>query len=470
MDVVTLSKIQFAVTVGYHFLFVPLSIGVGMILVLAERRFYKSGKAEDRAASDFWIKLFTATFAVGVATGITMEFAFGTNWATYSRFVGDIFGAPLAAEGLFSFFLESTFLAVLLFGRSRVSKKFFYVSTWLVWCGSLLSALWIIIANSWMQSPAGYKIVGEGAARKAELTSFFAAGFNPTTIPRYLHTVDALLMVGGFCAMAIAAYYLRKGVFTDFANKTMVTGAAAALLFTVLMLPAGHLQAVSVVENQPTKIAAMEGHWDKGPIPLGIVGYIDTANKKTVALEIPGGVSFLTDFRFDTEYPGLNDFKAEDLPPLQITYQTYHLMILLWGLMFVLAAAGWWLTRKGTIAKSKALLTAIMWSPILPMLAIQLGWATAEVGRQPWIVWGELRTVDAISKAVPAGEILTTLILFVVFYTVIYIAWARVVFGFIKKGPAISGGGTAGSAPVPAPTGAPAASVTAFAADKEGVR
>ena len=159
MDVVALSKLQFALTVMYHFLFVPLSIGVGLVLVLAERRYYKSGEPEDRAASDFWIKIFTATFAVGVATGIAMEFAFGTNWATYSRFVGDIFGAPLAAEALFAFFLESTFLAVLLFGRSRVSKKFFYVSTWLVWAGSLLSALWIIIANSWMQTPAGYKIV-----------------------------------------------------------------------------------------------------------------------------------------------------------------------------------------------------------------------------------------------------------------------------------------------------------------------
>ncbi len=224
MDIVALSKLQFAVTIIYHFLFVPLSIGVGLIVVLAERRYYRSGAEEDRAASDFWIKLFTATFAVGVATGIAMEFAFGTNWATYSRFVGDIFGAPLAAEGLFAFFLESTFLAVLLFGRGRVSKRFYYVSTWLVWFGSMLSALWIIIANSWMQTPAGYKIVETETGTKAQLTNFFAAAFNPSTLPRYVHTIDAVLMAGGFVAIGMAAYYFRRGEHLDFARKTMATG------------------------------------------------------------------------------------------------------------------------------------------------------------------------------------------------------------------------------------------------------
>ncbi len=190
MDAETLARIQFAFTIGYHFLFVPISIGVGMMVVLSERRYYKSGIPADRAASTFWIKLFTATFAIGVATGLTMEFAFGTNWANYSRFVGNIFGAPLAAEGLIAFFLESTFLGVLLFGRKRVSKRVYYISAWLVWIGSLLSALWILIANSWMQTPAGYKVV-DG---KAILTSFWAAALNPSTGPRYFHTIAAALI------------------------------------------------------------------------------------------------------------------------------------------------------------------------------------------------------------------------------------------------------------------------------------
>lgn len=471
MDVVSLSRIQFAVTVGYHFLFVPLSIGLGLVMVLAERRFYKSGAAEDQAASDFWIKIFTATFAVGVATGITMEFAFGTNWATYSRFVGDIFGAPLAAEGLFAFFLESTFLAVLLFGRNRVSKRFFYVSSWLVWCGSLLSALWIIIANSWMQTPAGYEIVKTPQGTKAVLTNFLAAALNPSTLPRYAHTIVAVLMVGGFCAMALGAYYLRKGRHTDFARTTMKVGIAIAAIFTVLMLPAGHWQAVNVVENQPSKVAAFEGHWDDGPIPLGIIGWIDEGAGKTNALEIPGGVNLLAgDFSRTKSYPGLNSFAPEDRPPLQLSYQTYHWMVLLWGAMLLLAAVAWWMNRRGSLEKRRGMLGLLMWSPILPMLAIQLGWAAAEVGRQPWIVWKELRTLDAISKAVPASEVATTLLLFVAFYTLIYVAWARIVVGFIKKGPADEhpGAGTAVREPVPAGSGAPTVSATAFSAN-EGV-
>jgi len=437
VDVVTLSRIQFAVTVAYHFLFVPLSIGLGLVLVLAERRFYKSGDPKDRAAADFWVKIFTATFAVGVATGISMEFAFGTNWASYSRFVGDIFGAPLAAEGLFAFFLESTFLGILLFGRSKVSKKFFYVSSWLVWCGSMLSALWIIIANSWMQTPAGFKVVGG----KAILTDFFAAALNPSTIPRYLHTVDATLMMGGFLAMALAAYYMRKGTHAHFAKKTMATGIVIAAISTVLMLPAGHLQAVSVMNNQPSKIAAFEGHYQDGPIPLGLIGYVDEASGKVVGLEIPAGANFLAgDFSGTKSYPGLDSFDAADRPPVQFTYQVYHLMVLLWVLMLLVAGGAWWRNRRGTLEGNKKLLGLVVWSPILPMLAIQLGWAAAEVGRQPWIVWGQLRTVDAISKAVPAGEVLLSLVLFTAFYTLVYVAWARIVLGMIKKGPAATEG------------------------------
>jgi cytochrome d ubiquinol oxidase subunit I len=441
VDVVALSRIQFAVTIIYHFLFVPLSIGTGLVLALAERRFYRSGDPKDRASADFWVKIFTATFAVGVATGISMEFAFGTNWATYSRFVGDIFGAPLAAEGLFAFFLESTFLGVLIFGRDRVSKKFYHASAWLVWAGSMLSALWIIIANSWMQTPAGYKVVGAGLTRKAVLTDFFAAALNPSTVPRYLHTIDATLMMGGFLAIGLAAYYLRRGTNMHFARTTMATGVVIAAVATVLMLPLGHYQALEVLANQPIKIAAFEGHWDNGPIPLGIAGWIDTANNKTVSLEIPGGVNLLAgDFSGTKSYPGLNSVPAADRPPLQITYQTYRWMILLWGVMLIASLGAWWLNRTGKLEGNKKVLTALMWSPILPMAAIQLGWAAAEVGRQPWIVTGELRTLDAISKAVPAGEVLLTLVLFTAFYTLIYVAWTRVVVGYIKKGPSTGEG------------------------------
>jgi cytochrome d ubiquinol oxidase subunit I len=437
VDVVTLSRIQFAVTIIYHFMFVPVSIGLGLVVALAERRFYKSGDPRDRASSDFWIRLFTATFAVGVATGISMEFAFGTNWATYSRFVGDIFGAPLAAEGLFAFFLESIFLGVLLFGRDKVSKRFYHLSAWLVWAGSMLSALWIIIANSWMQTPAGFKVEGG----KAILTDFFAAALNPSTIPRYLHTVDATLIVGGFIAIAIAAYYMRKGTHVHFARVTMATGIVIAAIFTVLMLPAGHLQSLEVLDNQPAKMAAFEGHYADGPMPLGILGFVDEANGQVVGIGIPTGVNLLAgDFSGTKSYLGLNSFAAADLPPVQTTYQTYHWMILLWGLMVLVVGGAWWLNRKGKLEGNKKLLGLLVWSPLLPMLAIQLGWAAAEIGRQPWIVTGQLRTVDAVSKAVPAGEVLVTLLLFAAFYLLIYVAWARIVVRIIKKGPAVTEG------------------------------
>jgi cytochrome d ubiquinol oxidase subunit I len=438
MDVVALAKFQFAFTVMYHFFFVPLSIGLGLIVVLFERQYYKSGKAEDKAASELWIKIFAATFAIGVATGITMEFAFGTNWATYSRFVGDIFGAPLAAEGLFAFFLESTFLGVLLFARNKVSKKFYYVSTWLVWLGSLLSALWIIIANSWMQTPAGYKVVGEGVARKAVMTDFFAAAFNPSMVPRYLHTVNALLITGGMMCAAIGAYHLLKGVHTDFGRQSVKIGLATAAIFSVVMLGTGHLQAVSVVENQPVKMAAMEGHWDTGPMPLGIIGFVQPDQKSTTALEIPGGVSFLASGTFTKPLPGLNDFAADLWPPLQATYQTYHWMILVFGALVLIGVGGWWLNRKGKIENNKTLLKILVWAWLLPELGIQLGWAAAEIGRQPWIVTGELRTVDAISKVVPAYQILMTLTIFFVIYGLLFVGWARVVLGIIKKGPYVS--------------------------------
>ena len=435
MDVVLLSRIQFAVTIMYHFLFVPLSIGLGLIMVLFERKYYRSGKPEDAAAAKMWIKIFAATFAIGVATGITMEFAFGTNWATYSRFVGDIFGAPLAAEGLFAFFLESTFLGVLLFGRERVSKKFYYVSAWLVWLGSMLSALWIIIANSWMQTPAGFKIVDTPAGQKAVMTDFFAAALNPSTIPRYLHTIDAILITGGFFAAALGAYYLKKGVFKDFARTSISIGLAVAAIFSLTMLPTAHLQAVQVLNTQPEKIAAMEGHWDAGPIPLGIVGWVNTADKTTTALEIPGGVTFLGTGGFTKSYPGLNDFKPADLPPIQFTYQTYHAMVLIFGLLVVFSAGLWWMNRKGKLEDKPWLLNVLIWAWVLPELGIQLGWATAEVGRQPWIVYHLLRTTDAISKSVPAWQVALTLAIFVVIYTVLYAGWMRVVFGIIKKGP-----------------------------------
>ena len=438
MDAVALARFQFAFTVAYHFFFVPLSIGLGLIMVMFERRYYKSQSAEDKAMADLWVKIFAATFTIGVATGITMEFSFGTNWATYSRFVGDIFGAPLAAEGLSAFFLESTFLGVLLFGRNRVSAKFYYVSAWLVWAGSLLSALWIIIANSWMQTPAGYGMAGTSAAPKAVLTNFFAAGFNPSTIQRYAHVINAVLIAGGCMAAAIGAYYLLKGVHKDFGRLSISYGLAVAAIFSVLMLVTGHFQAVEVADHQPVKMAAMEGHWNDGPMPLGLVGVVDVAGKKTSAIAIPGGVSFLDSFTVTKPFKGLTAFSPNELPPFQATYQVYHLMIIVFVILAIVTVWLWFLNRSGKLETNRGLLTLLMWFWLIPELGIQMGWMSAEIGRQPWIVQGLLRTKDAVSATVPAYQIALTILLFFVIYLLLFVGWARVVLGLIKTGPQVA--------------------------------
>lgn len=448
-DVAFLARLQFTLTVAFHFVFVPLSIGIGLITALAQTRYYRSRKAEDDSAARLWLKIFTTTFAIGVATGITMEFSFGTNWADYSRFVGDIFGAPLAAEALFAFFLESVFLGVLLFGRGKVSPKFYCVSSWLVWFGSCLSALWILIANSWMQTPAGAELSADGS--KAVLTDFMAAAFNPTTGLRYFHVITAALVIGGLSALAVAAYYYSKGKHLSFAQKTMKTGMVVALVATCALFVSAHSTAVGVWEQQPTKLAAMEGQYEDEVPPLYFFGWVDEANQTVMGPSIPGFTSFLATFTFDTEYPGLNSLaeseKYGELDPASLPvnaiFQTYHLMVALSGvllLLVVLAIVG---MAKDRIKKWKWLQKLLIVSPLFPLVAIEAGWFTAELGRQPWVVYPSANAPDgvslltnaAVSQSVSAPELVLTIVLFCAVYLLLFVAWGRMVAKFVKDGP-----------------------------------
>ena len=450
-DVILLSRVQFALTAMFHFIFVPMSIGLGLIFAISETRAYHSGDERDKAASWFWAKVFTATFAVGVATGITMEFSFGTNWADYSRFVGDIFGAPLAAEALFAFFLESTFLGVILFGRNRVGKKFYLVSSWLVLAGSCLSALWILIANSWMQTPAGAALTEDGS--RAVLTDFVAAAFNPSTAAHYFHTVLALIVMGAFIAIAIAAWYLRKDKHRYFADRTLRTGVAIALVATCALLVSAHSTAVVVAKEQPSKIAMMEGHYESGTLPLYLVGIVDEQSQTVIApVALPGFTSFLATNSFDAEFPGLNDLAKKDSNldpaglPVNAVFQNYHAMVAMFGLIVIVLL----LALLATFRKKSAGLKEKRWwqwlmtiSPVFPFIAIQTGWLTAELGRQPYSVYPstsgptgvELLTSDAISQSVSAVELCITIALFILVYLVIFIAWARTVKKFVDEGP-----------------------------------
>ncbi len=452
-DVALLSRIQFALVVIFHFCFVPLSIGLGLIMAINETRYYKTRDPKDEAATRFWVKIFTTTFAIGVATGITMEFSFGTNWADYSRFVGDIFGAPLAAEALLAFFLESVFLGIVLFGRAKVSSKFYMISSWLVWFGSCLSALWILIANSWMQTPAGAELAADGS--KAVITDFFAAAFNPTTLPRYSHTVLALLVLGAFVAIALSAWYMHKNKHQHFAEKTMKTGVVVAIVATGCLFISAHSSAVVVAEEQPSKIAMMEGHYETGTLPLYAVGIVDEENQETIApFALPGFTSWLASGDFNKEYPGLKDLAAEnpelklDEMPVNLVFQSYHLMVALFGMiaLAIILAAFVAFKKNGKLGSKKWVQWILILSPLFPFLAIQSGWVTAEVGRQPYVVYPSvsgpdgvsLLTNEAISQSVSAPELIITILLFLVVYLFLAVAWVRLIGRFIKEGPVLA--------------------------------
>jgi cytochrome d ubiquinol oxidase subunit I len=432
MTAETLARIQFAFTVGFHFIFVPLSIGLAMMVVIAETRHVRSRLPADKAAADFWIRLLTTTFAIGVATGLTMEFAFGTNWAAYSRFVGDIFGAPLAAEGIFAFFLESAFLGVLLFGRKRVGPRFYYVSTWLVFFGAALSALWIIVANSWQQTPRGYKIVGG----KAVLTNFWAALTNPSAAPRYFHTVVATLIAGAFVVVGISAWYLLKDRHIAFARRYLLTGLVVGLALSAVMPLLGDWQASVVAKEQPIKLAAFEGiYLSQEDAPLTIVGWYDSDTDKVDGLKIPGLLSFLAFGSAGDEVKGLSSVPPADRPPVQLTFQTYHLMVLLSGYFVSLMLVALLYVRRRRIERLRWLLWILVISAPLPIVASELGWVSAEVGRQPWIVQGLLRTADGVSPVVSLREVVATLCGFAVLYALLFVAWARIFTRLVGKGP-----------------------------------
>ena len=432
MDAVTLARLQFAFTIGFHFLFAPLSIGLSVMLVLAERRYYKSGLETDKRASAFWLKLFIATVAIGVATGVPMEFSFGANWSNYSRFVGDVFGFPLAAEGLLAFFLESTFAGVLIFGRKRVSKGVYYASAWLVMIGAHLSALWILIANSWQQTPAGFKIV----AGRARLDSVWAAIINHSTVGRVLHTVFASWTIGAFFAAAVCAYYILKGRHLDFAHRALPTALVIGLVSTVMMPLIGDVQARDIITYQPAKLAAIEGVFKSGADqPANLIGWVDEGGKKVTGLKFPGGLSLLVGGNTSTPVTGLNEFPRRDWPPVQTVFQSYHLMVSLGMLLILVALIGIYYAWRRRLAYHRWYLYLLLPVAVLPWIATESGWITAEVGRQPWVVYGLMRTSQGASPSVSASQIALTLALFVLIYALLFVAYVWVMAGIIKKGP-----------------------------------
>jgi len=437
MDSEILARIQFAFTIAFHYIYPPLSIGLGLILVIMEGLYLKTGNKLYEQMTRFWIKIFALIFGIGVATGIIMEFEFGTNWATYSKYVGDIFGSALAAEGIFAFALETGFLGILLFGWNRVSPRVHFFSTLMVFLGSMFSAVWIVVANSWQQTPAGFHIVGEGLNARAEVTDFWQMVFNPSSMDRLLHTWVGAILAGAFLVISVNAYYIVKNKFLEIAKPSFKIALVVATFFSIAQLFIGSKSAEGVAKNQPAKLATMEGHYDSSAVAdMYLFGWVDNKTQTTTGVKIPAGLTFLIHRDFKTPVTGLNAFKATDRPAqVNAVFQLYHLMIAIGMCLIALTIYSCWQWKRGKLFNKKWLMVVLVWSVLLPQIANQAGWFTAEMGRQPWVVYGLLRTSDAVSKSVAANQIVFSLVLFTVVYAALFALFIYLLNKKIKHGP-----------------------------------
>jgi cytochrome d ubiquinol oxidase subunit I len=437
MDALFLSRLQFALTIGFHYIFPPLSIGLGLILVIMEGLYLKTKNPLYHQMTRFWVKVFGLVFALGVASGIVMEFQFGTNWSSYSRFVGDVFGSALAAEGIFAFFLESGFLAILLFGWDKVQPRTHFISTVMVALGAHFSAVWIIVANSWQQTPAGHHVVQTATGVRAEITDFWALVFNPSTMDRLTHTVLGAWQAGAFLVISVGAFYLLRNRHTGFARTSIQIALPVAAAAAILQLVTGHSSAVGVAANQPVKLAAMEAVWaEYEPAPLTLFGWVDEENETLrLGVELPGMLSWMIHGDSSVPLAGLRAVEAEDRPPVNIVFQAYHLMVAIGMGLIGLSLLGllfWW---RGRLFQARWLLWVLVFSVLGPQLANQLGWMTAEIGRQPWIVQGLLRTADAYSPVVSGGQVLGSIVMFGLIYGLLFVLFVYLLNEKIQHGP-----------------------------------
>jgi len=465
LDVFILSRIQFALTIMFHYLFPPLSIGLATLMVFMEGMYLGTGDKQYHVMTRFWTGLFGVNFAMGVATGIVMEFQFGTNWAGYARHVGDIFGSALAAEGIFAFFLESGFLAVLVFGWDRVSARMHFIATLMVALGAIFSAVWIVIANSWQQTPAGF--VMADTPPRAVIYDFWAMIFNPSAMIRLAHVLLAAFLLGAFFVMSISAYYLLGNRHLELSRKSFTIALVMGAVCSVAMPITGHFHAKVVARTQPAKLAALEGHFKTGVADLYLFGWPDVHEQKVkYGLAIPGGLTFLVHDNFTTPIPGLEEFHPDDRPPVVLPFLTFHLMVVL-GMFFIgLTAVGLFFLWRGTLFQKRWLLWVFVVAVLGPYLANQSGWVSAEVGRQPFVVYPanvdvmvkdsravdadgtrkefikmdnapRLRTIDGLSnrKVVTGGQVLTSIILFGLIYSMLFVIWVYVLHGKIQHGP-----------------------------------
>ncbi|MFD5884742.1 cytochrome ubiquinol oxidase subunit I [Streptomyces sp. NPDC060334] len=464
----TLARWQFGITTVYHFLFVPLTISLAALVAILQTAWVRTEKEKYLKATKFWGKLFLINIAMGVVTGIVQEFQFGMNWSDYSRFVGDVFGAPLAFEALIAFFFESTFIGLWIFGWDKLPKKIHLACIWMVSIGTVLSAYFILAANSWMQHPVGYRI-NEKTGR-AELTDFLLVLTQNTALAQVFHTLTAALLTGGAFMVGIAAYHLLRKKHIPVMRTSLRLGLIAVVVGGLLTAVSGDTLAKIMYKQQPMKMAAAEALWDgeKGaPFSIFAYGDVDKGHNK-VAIEVPGLLSFLADNTFDSYVPGINDVnKAEQekygpgdyRPEVPVAYWGFRWMIGFGMASFTIGAIGLWLTRRKfmlppalrtgederphLVLFRKALsprftrlywLTTI-WTLGFPLIANSWGWIFTEMGRQPWVVYGVLRTRDAVSPSVSQGEVITSMLVFTALYAVLAVIEVKLLVKYVKTGP-----------------------------------
>ncbi|MDE3055480.1 MAG: cytochrome ubiquinol oxidase subunit I [Verrucomicrobiota bacterium] len=436
MDVLLLSRIQFALNIAFHYLFPPISIGLGLMLVLMEGVYLKTRKEKYHQMTVFWTKIFALVFAMGVATGLVQAFAFGTNWARYSRFVGDVFGSALAAEGIFAFFLESGFLGVMLFGWNRVSAKLHYLSTICVSLGAHFSAVWILVAVSWMQTPAGFAIQEGPTGPRAVVTNFWEMVFNPSFLDRLFHTLIGCWLTGAFFVLSVGAYYLLKGRHLPMARSMVRLALFVAVITLLLQLISGDSSSRLVAKYQPSKLAACEGLYHTRPsTPISVIGWVDAEKEEVHSIKIPCALSLLTYRDTTTPVAGLDQVPRDEWPNVPVVFQAFHIMVLCWGLMFLIALGGlffWW---RNTLDSKRFFLWILVFSVLLPHIAQQAGWFTAELGRQPWIVWKILKTSQGVSSSIRASQVHGSIWMFSMIYLLLFSLFIFLLDRKIKHGP-----------------------------------
>ena len=442
MDSVILARWQFGITTVYHFLFVPLTIGLVFLIAILNTIYVVKKDDNYKKMAQFWGKLFLLNFAVGVVTGIMQEFQFGMNWSDYSRYVGAVFGGPLAVEALVSFFLESTFLGVWIFGWDRLNKKVHLAAIWLVAAGTTLSALWILTANSFMQEPVGYAIQNG----RAEMIDFFALLANPQLWVEFPHVVFGALATGSFFMAGISAYKLVRKHEVEMFKPTFQLGIVVALVSSVLTAVVGHSQAQHLMVSQPMKMAAAEALWNTTgeSAPFTLFAIIDPASKENMAeVQVPSVLSILAYNKLHGSVKGMNQINEEYqalygpgnyIPPVRTTFWSFRLMVGSGTLMILAALYGTVAMVRNRLMNNKLYLKLMVWTIALPFIANSTGWIMTEVGRQPWVVFGLQKTTDGVSPTVSAGMVLTSLIGFTVVYGLIAAALVYLFVHFVKKG------------------------------------